>query len=231
MSPRNIIDRAVAANIGILGITDHNSLKQVGIVERMAAARGIFVLGGVEVTTREEIHCLAFFPGIPERTEFSKYLEQHQPFIPNKEELFGYQVVVDEEELILEHEEKLLLTALDQPIGEVAAAVHGLGGLFIPAHIDRPVNSLFSQLGFLPADLPFEALEISRYGQAEQLRAQYRLGPVITLLRNSDAHYPGDIGSGSTLFTLRELSFPEIRKALGGISGRKAIPSQPCSRA
>ena len=36
-----------------------------------------------------------------------------------------------------------------------------LTGLFIPAHIDRTKNSIYSQLGFLPEDMKADALEIS----------------------------------------------------------------------
>ena len=49
-----------------------------------------------------------------------------------------------------EAEEKLLLTALPRNIHQSEAEVHRLDGVFIPAHLDKPVNSLFSQLGFIP---------------------------------------------------------------------------------
>ena len=50
----------------------------------------------------------------------------------------------------------------NKSIEEVEAFVHSLNGLFIPAHIDRKKNSIYSQLGFLPANLKADALEISR---------------------------------------------------------------------
>ena len=220
MSPARIVEEAVKKGIGIIGITDHNSLKQVDVVEALAARHGIFVLGGAEVTTREEIHCLAFFPDQITRTEFQTYIDNNQPFIRNKEHLFGYQVVVDGRENILFHEEKLLLTALSRNIHEIETEVHRLGGIFIPAHIDKPVNSLFSQLGFIPKRLSIDALEISCFTTAVSAREKFNISDNIALVKNSDAHYPGDIGKGLTDFMLSEISFEEIKLALAGKEGR-----------
>jgi hypothetical protein len=223
MSPVRIIHEAVKKGIGIIGITDHNSLKQVDVVEDLAARHGIFVLGGAEVTTREEIHCLAFFPDRASRNEFQDYIDNWQPFIRNREHLFGHQVVVDDADQILFHEEKLLLTALPRNIHEIEIEVHRLGGIFIPAHIDKPVNSIFSQLGFIPEHLCFDALEISCFTTAVSAREKYNLSDNIALVKNSDAHYPGDIGKGLTDFMLSEYNFDEIKLALAGKEGRTVI--------
>jgi len=224
MSPARILEEAKRKEIGIVGITDHNSLKQVDVVEEMAARMGIFVLGGVEVTTREEIHCLAYFGSRSERIEFQRYIDDHQPYVKNREEFFGYQVVVDESDHILFHEEKLLLTALSAGIHEIEQEVHRLGGLFIPAHIDKPVNSIFSQLGFIPEKLQFEALEISCFTTDAEAREKFGISDNIALVKNSDAHYRGDIGKGLTDIMLAECSFYEIKLALSGRGGRRVCP-------
>ena len=220
MSPARIVDRAVVENLGIIGITDHNSLKQVALIEKLAAQRGIFVLGGVEITTREEVHCLAFFPGHEERETFQEYIDLHQPVIPNKDGAFGYQVVVDEQEMITEMVEKLLITGLTRSINDIEREVHSRGGIFIPAHIDRSVNSVISQLGFIPRGLRYEALEITCFTTENEARRKYNLGDSVTLICDSDAHYPGDIGKGYSLITLEECSFEEFRLALAGEGGR-----------
>lgn len=224
MSPARIVERALEEGLGMIGITDHNTLKQIAVIEKLAARKGLFVLGGVEITTREEVHCLAFFPGIPEREAFQAYIDLHQPVIPNKEGAFGYQVVVDEEEMITEMVEKLLITGLDRSINEIEREVHRLGGLFIPAHIDRTVNSVFSQLGFLPPKLQYEALEITCYITENEVRRKFLLPENVTLIQDSDAHYPADLGKGYSLVTLEECSFEEFRLALAGAGGRGVHP-------
>lgn len=222
MSPRMIVERAVAENLEIIGIADHNSLKQVEVVEKIAAQHGVFVLGGVEITTREEVHCLAFFRDQVTRKAFQEYLDAYLPVIPNVDGAFGYQVVVDEEEMVLEIEEKLLVTGLSKGIDAVEQEVHRLGGIFIPAHIDRPVNSVFSQLGFLPRGLRFEALEATCFATESEVRKRFGLDGKLTLIQDSDAHFPADIGRGYSLFTLETCSFEEIVMALAGEGGRKA---------
>ena len=224
MSPRNIIDQAVLKGLKIIGITDHNSTRQINVIERLAADAGIFVMGGVEITTREEVHCLAFFPNQSSREIFQEYINKHQPQIPNKDGAFGYQVVVDEEDQILYMEEKLLITALNQSINEIEKEVHLHGGIFIPAHIDRTVNSVFSQLGFIPPGLTYEALGITCYATENEVRSRFLIDKKCTLIKSSDAHYPHDIGKGYSLITLAGCTFEEVRLALAGEGGRMVRP-------
>lgn len=224
MSPRNIVERASEKNVQIIGITDHNSTRQVDIVEELASRVGIYVLGGVEITTREEVHCLAFFPDQTARWQFQTYLDSFLPDIPNKPGVFGYQVVVDEYDTILYTEEKLLITGINRSINQIEKEVHRLNGIFIPAHIDRPVNSLFSQLGFIPPDLKMEAMGITCYTTESAVRRKFPIPENIALIKNSDAHYPDDIGKGYSLFTLKECAFEEVRMALLNQGGRSVKP-------
>lgn len=223
MSPSGIVERAVQMDLGIIGITDHNSTLQVDVVEKLAARRGIFVLGGVEITTREEVHCLAFFPDKSTRTEFQAYLDLNLPVIPNRDGKFGYQVVVDEHDQIIHMEEKLLITGLKRSIGEIAEEVHRLDGIFIPAHIDKSVNSILSQLGFIPPGLAYDALEISCYTTYADARQKYGIPREAAVIRNSDAHYLQDIGKCYSDFILERVDYQEIKMSLSGVSGRSVI--------
>lgn len=225
MSPRNIVERAREKNLQIIGITDHNSTLQVDVVEELAARAGICVLGGVEITTREEVHCLAFFPDQVSRRQFQKYIDSYLPDIPNKAGAFGYQVVVDEFDNIIYTEEKLLITGLNRSINQIEIEVHRLNGIFIPAHVDRPVNSLFSQLGFIPPDMQMEAMGITCYTTGSAVRRKFSIPEDIALIKNSDAHYPDDIGRGYSLFTLEDCAFQEVRMALLNQQGRSVIPA------
>jgi len=61
MSPANIVSEASKMGIDIIGITDHNTTRHCNLISRLAADKGIFVMQGAEITTREEVHCLVFF--------------------------------------------------------------------------------------------------------------------------------------------------------------------------
>ncbi|MDR4989180.1 MAG: PHP domain-containing protein [Bacteroidales bacterium] len=223
MSPARIVEEAVRQKIGILGITDHNSTKHAALIRNMAAKHDIFVLCGAEVTTKEEIHCLTFFENDEKLMLFQQYLDQHLSKVPNKPHLFGYQVVLDESEMIVEEVETLLIAAINQSVDEVEEKVHNLGGLFIPAHIDRPAYSFFSQLGFVPPGIKADALEVSRQGSPEELISQFPYLAEYSFIRSSDAHHPAQIGVRTTTFELETRSFSEISMALKGISNRRVI--------
>jgi hypothetical protein len=179
------------------------------------------------MTSREEVHCLGLFEDFNTLNAFQKYIDQHLAIIPNNPALFGYQVVVDENENILEELNNYLGASLDVSVEEVEQKVHELSGIFIPAHIDRPRNSLYSQLGFFPPELKVEALQISKLAEEMAVREKFRIKPEITLVRFSDTHFLDDLGNTYTIFEMEEPTFDEIRKALLGMDGRKvAIPGK-----
>ncbi len=215
MSPAHIIAMARKRGLGILGITDHNSTRQAGIIRDLGKEKGIWVLTGVEITTSEEAHCLAFFEDDNSLSAFQAYLDQHLPDIPNKPEKFGYQVVANVKEEIIYEEKKLLITALNQNLREIEKKVRECNGIFIPAHLDKPRFSILSQLGFIPPDLHYDALEVSANTTPEIFAGQHPELKNAPFIHSSDAHYPEDIGKVSTLLSLPEISFQSLRIALG----------------
>lgn len=220
MSPVNIVKKACEMGLDIIGITDHNSTLNCKVVQEIGLKNDLFVLMGVEINTKEEIHCLAFFKNNEALSEFQKYLNAHLANIPNDVQKFGYQLVVNENEEVLEEIEPLLITAINQNINEVAQKVHQLNGVFIPAHIDKYRNSIISQLGFIPQDLEIDAIEISQNHQKNpniKTLLNNISKPIIT---SSDAHYINQIGSVFSIFKMKEKSFSEIRKAFKNIDGR-----------
>ncbi|MFZ4522828.1 MAG: PHP domain-containing protein [Bacteroidales bacterium] len=214
MSPDVIIARSKEMLLDIIGITDHNCTRQCGVVRKLGNLKGIKVLCGAEVTTKEEVHCLAFFETEEQLVDFQKFLDDNLPYIANDTKRFGYQVVVDEENNIVYTEERLLLSALTQSIDQVEAKVHSLNGLFIPAHIDKKRFGLLEQLGFLPADLQTDALELSPFANPGEfiLKNQYLKNH--TFISGSDAHYPHQIGNRITVLEMENSGFEDIRKVL-----------------
>lgn len=222
MSPKNIVKRAKETGLDIIGITDHNSTKHANLVKQLAEKEGIFVLTGAEVTTKEEVHCLVFFEKENQLDSFQQYIDENIMKIPNKADYFGYQPVIDDHENILEMVPYYLPAALKRSINEVQNKVLELNGLFIPAHIDRSSNGIIGQLGFIPPDLKYHALGISRHSSVNHVRKHYVVQNKTTLIRNSDAHYLVQIGEIYTLFTLEKPDFNEIKLALNQQDNRLA---------
>jgi 3',5'-nucleoside bisphosphate phosphatase len=223
MSPVNIVSEAALKGLDIIGITDHNTTRHCELITRLAAEKGIFVMQGAEITTKEEVHCLAFFENTDALNKFQEFLDRNLPEIMNDPDKFGYQVQVDEKDIVIYEEKKLLINAISKSMEEIESFVHSMNGLFIPAHVNRTKNSIYSQLGFLPSDLKADALEISKAITPEQFSGIHPEIRNYRLTRSSDAHYPADIGSLFTTFFIEEPSFNEIRMALREENGRKVV--------
>lgn len=214
MSPQNIVRSAIDKGMDIIAITDHNSTRQCRSVLQAAEETSLVVIPGVEITTKEEVHCLAYFGCLEHLDTFQAYLDQHLPDIKNDVERFGYQVVVDADENITYEEEKLLITAITQNIDEVAQKVHELGGLFVPAHINKPKYSLLSQLGFIPLDLKADAFELSKHVEKNAFIKQQKQLQGQSILQSSDAHIPEDIGTIYNLLEMEAPTFEGLKKSL-----------------
>lgn len=214
MTPKTITDKAKSAGLNIIGITDHNSTRHALLVKKFAEKEGIFTLTGAEVTTKEEVHCLVFFEFPEQLSRFQHFIDENITRNPNPDGYFGYQPVIDEEENILEMVPWFLPAALKTGIEKIQQTVNKLNGLFIPAHIDRSVNGILSQLGFIPPSLKYDALGLSRHGSEKHVLKQYVIENKTTFVRNSDAHYPEQIGEIYSIFNMEEPSFSEIKKAL-----------------
>jgi len=223
MSPENIVKKAKEKGLDIIGITDHNSTKNCNVLEDVAKDYDLMILKGAEVTSKEEVHCLAFFENEIELLEFQKYLDEHLPKIENDVNKFGYQLVVDRKENIVEQINWLLISALDVSINQIEQKVHDLNGLFIPAHIDRARYSILSQLGFVPTDVNYDALELSKFVVKNEFVKQNQYLADYCFIQSSDAHFINDVGSITTAFQMNDKSFKEVALALKGIDGRKVM--------
>lgn len=223
MTPCHIVEEARKKGVDMIGITDHNSTLHGKLTDFYSAQRDVFVLCGAEVTTKEEVHCLAFFENFEKLEIFQSYIDENLPNIPNSPDFFGDQVQIDKDLNIVYEEPRLLTSALKVNIEEVALKVHELEGIFIPAHIDKTKNSVLSQLGFIPFDLQYEAVEVSKYGDINKIKREHPYLQNSTFIRSSDAHFVNDIGTSFSIFEMETRSFKEIKMALKQQNNRKVL--------
>jgi 3',5'-nucleoside bisphosphate phosphatase len=221
MSPAKIIQQAVRKKLDIIAVTDHNSTRQCRLTCQIGERYGITVLAGAELNTKEEIHCLAFFENTDKADLFQRVIDRNLGMIINKPGVFGHQLIVDEDENILEEENRLLSASLHLGIEELADVVHQLDGIFIPAHVNRQYNGIYSQLGFIPSGLNAEALEITRNHRYAGFLEEHPEICRYCLVTNSDAHSLEQIGVSVTGYYMERPVFEEIRLALKGENGRK----------
>ena len=188
MTPNNIVNMARLKGISMIAVTDHNSCGNLRAVMQVAANDPL-VLPGIEIETAEEVHILGYFPSLEQAEAMEKVVKEHLPFIPNRPEIFGRQLYMDADDTVTGEEEGLLVTATTLGVADVFSMVQNLGGVAVPAHIDRGSYSILSNLGFLPPELAIRTVEITAKNRA-RLEERYKN---LTILTSSDAHYLGDI--------------------------------------
>jgi PHP family Zn ribbon phosphoesterase len=220
MSPRAIVNMSLARGIDIIAVCDHNSAENVGAAMRAGAKRGLFVFPGMEICSREEVHTIALFETVKQAIKMQEIVYRRLTGT-NRPEVFGDQVVVNEFDEVEGFNDRMLIGATQLALLDVVKDIRRLGGLSIASHVDRPSFSILGQLGFIPAGLDIDALEISRHIKKElapELPPGARDFPIVT---SSDAHFLDDIGIPCTSFLLESPSLDEIRMALKGKCGRR----------
>jgi hypothetical protein len=213
MSPAAIVGRARELSLDLIAVTDHNSMANAFVTAALAEKAGVKALFGMEAQTREDVHVLCYFEDRLQAGRFDERVYSLLPDVRNNPDTFGDQVVVDEQDNIVRHEEKLLINALDITLIGLLELVRLHGGLAIPAHVEAPPYGLLVNLGMVPAELAEAPLEIAYESSREQALREFpglRLHP---LLRNSDAHYLRDIGRARTLFTASSPTLPALLAA------------------
>lgn len=215
MIPPLIVQRALELKIDLIAITDHNASANVSSVQKAAAGSNLKVLPGMEVQTREDVHLLCLFESLDELEGWQTAVNESLPDRLNRGEFFGEQYIVDEYGEHIKTETRMLLTSTRFSIDEVFAQVNALGGLVIPAHVERTTYGLFPTLGLLAESWPIIAFEISRHTTPEKARAAFPAIGRYPLIQNGDVHRLDEF-IGTTTFMLEEPSLVEIRKALEG---------------
>lgn len=195
MTPGNIAGMAVLNGLQIVALTDHNSAKNCPSFFCAAKAYGLIPIAGMELTTAEDIHAVCLFRDLEAAMDFDRFVESKRLPIKNKPEIFGRQLIIDENDEICGEEEILLINASSLSLEDAFREVIARDGVCYPAHIDRSSNGIISMLGDFPPEPKFTAYELNDMASLDVCRSKY---PIITErglvhVQSSDAHYLTDI--------------------------------------
>lgn len=208
MTPCNIVAMASVKGLEAICVSDHNAIKNVRAAMECGEAFGVVVLPAMEVQTAEDVHVLTVFPTYEKLEKF--YESLHFPYIENRPDIFGNQLVLDCDNEIVGREDRFLLGSAEEDIYTVCRRAMEMGGKAIPAHIDREANGILAILGEVPPDLPFSALEFSHYAE-DNLRAKYASFRSVT---DSDAHRLSDISDAGNRLRADEMNAEAIFAAI-----------------
>ncbi|MHB8996372.1 MAG: PHP domain-containing protein [Armatimonadota bacterium] len=198
MLPPAVLLMAEQRGVTTVGIVDHSSAGNAAAFFEAAEAFEVQVLAGLEIESAEGVHLLALFDNLDAAQTMQEQVWAHLPERENRPEILGPQWLVDEYGEVIGEERRLLATATDLTVEQIADATHESEGLSIAAHIDRRSNGLLPTLGLLPPRLQVDLLELSRHVPVEEACRKWPELVGRPLLHGSDAHYLDDIGATVT---------------------------------
>ena len=202
MTPPNLVRMAALKELDLIAVTDHNSARNVRAAVRAARDLPLAVVPGME-----EIHMVCLFPDCDAAEAAGAQIESLLPPVDNRPDIFGSQLILDEEERLLGEFPRLLINATSLSVDRVPEFAARYGGICFPAHIDRPSNSILAAFGTLPEAPHFPILEVhdpERFFSDpahEVYRREHRI------LTNSDAHYLQDIAERERFLALEDFPF------------------------
>jgi 3',5'-nucleoside bisphosphate phosphatase len=221
MTPCRIVMTAREAGLDIIAICDHNSCRNASAVMEAGISASLVVIPGIELETTERIHIVGLFPDIVCAMRVSEAVRRSLPEADDAyKNRIGVQILFSCKDQPCGAEEKALASSSNFDLRAAVRLIQESSGLAIAAHVERPSFSVYSQLGDVPRDVPFNALEVSPVNSRPVgLREKFaRYG--YPLIGSSDSHYLSELGRARSRFALERPSFAEICLALRGQDGR-----------
>ena len=218
-TPANIVGMAFVKELDVIAICDHNTSKNCAAASEVAKAYGKTLICGMEITTEEEVHVVCLMPDLNKALELDEYVNKRIMPIENNPDIFGEQFIFISDDEIIGHENKLLINATTISFSEVFPLVKDLGGVAVPAHIDKQANSLLANLGFIPPDSTFKTVELKNLNNLTELKENHDYLNRCKAITSSDAHYLRDINEpvnflhaeeNSALAVIETLKNPKI---------------------
>lgn len=223
MTPANIAAMAMLKGLDVIAVTDHNSCKNCPAVLEECKKYGITAIPGMELSTSEEVHCVCLFPGLEQAMAFDAYVYERLIKIKNREEIFGEQLIYNENDEVVGQEPNLLIQSARISFDEVDGLVKNYGGIMFPAHIEKDSFSLLSNLGFISPDSTFRCAEIFDAARTEELKKAHPYLENCRILFNSDAHFLEQIHEAEYFFHCESRSRKEILNCLVSKNGENKL--------
>lgn len=214
MTPNNLVNMAKLLGLDVIALTDHNTSLNCEAAMKVGDEIGLLVIPGMELTTAEDIHAVCLFPTLEKALAFSAYVDEHRIKIRNKAEIYGRQVIMNENDEEIGELEHLLLPASFIPITDAYRIAKEHGGICYPAHIDRDSLSILSVLGEIDPACGFRTAELADITKLDELKKQHTILNELNIVNCSDAHYLENMRDAQNTLDLPGLTREAVLKAL-----------------
>lgn len=214
MTPNNLVNMAKLLGLDVIALTDHNTSLNCEAAIKVGEAVGILVIPGMELTTAEDIHAVCLFPTLEKALAFSEYVDNNRIKIKNKTQIYGRQVIMNEDDEEVGEIEHLLLPASFITITEAYEKAKEFGGICYPAHIDRDSLSILSVLGEIDPACGFKTAELADLSKLDTLKEQHPILNTLHIVNCSDAHYLENMREAQNTLELPALTREAVLAAL-----------------
>ncbi len=200
-TPNSIAGMATLCGLNVVALTDHNTCKNCVGFFAAAKRHGIIPIAGMELTTAEDIHVVFLFEQLEDALEFDKEIEKRRILFENRADVYGEQLIMDENDTVLGTEKYLLSNATTVTVEECPALAEKFRGICYPAHVDRQANGIISTLGTFPDISGFRCCEFHDGDKIQEYLDKYPIGDR-KIIVSSDAHFLWDMRDENRYFLI-----------------------------
>ena len=192
---------AMLKNLDFVAITDHNSSKQLHVIDEIEVAYDFILIPGIEVTVKENFDVLCYFRTYENAHKLDSILEKYLdgnwgPFSQEDQMITDiYDETVDTY--------PIPLGSTSIPYHELYKIVKELNGAIVLAHIDRKNKSPLNT--FELDDIPFDGIELQQYFKQQYLNKHPELDKY-KIFSSSDSHTLLSISERVEAIELKEKS-------------------------
>ncbi len=208
MTPANIVGLAKLSGLDAVAVSDHNAIGNVRTAMEVGKAYGVTVVPAMELQTQEDVHVLCLFADYEGLEGFYQSISFVQ--MENNPEIFGNQLVLDEDDNVVEIEKRMLLVGAQIAVENVPSLAKRFGGVAVAAHVDRSENGMVEILGDVIPE--YDIVEFS-VAASEQIRQRYSAKFSLT---DSDAHTLDAIGKAGGKMNVEQNTPQGILDAIVG---------------
>ena len=214
-TPNNILNMSMLKGLDIISICDHNTAKQYKTIDKIKDSFDFLVIYGMEVTVKEGFHVLTYFENYDDIMSLDEVIDASlDKSIMNDNKSLNDQAICN----VYDLEEYVIPYFLNQKsisFSELITITKKLGGLVIPAHIDRKNTGILDFISdFSSYDI--DGIEIYDVNNIDKLLTMYPYLKKYKYLHSSDAHDIDKISEREFSIDLDDLSFKSFRKWLKG---------------
>ena len=138
-TPNNILNMCMLKGLNMIAICDHNTGKQYQTIDKIKDSYDFLVIYGIEITTHEGFHLLAYFEKYEELMKLDKIIDDSldKSILPPDD-----QIITDEYDLELEKIPYFLNQKIPLSFNELIKIIRELKGIIIPAHVNKKKSGI-----------------------------------------------------------------------------------------